>query len=135
MVVTCGAALVAMGCEKVGYNVASKDALIRELPDDASDVCYCLPVGRNPNTYFEFSTSEESFLKWVEQQPNVSKVDKSRFVVYRYSQYSPDADSRGLIEVADGHLYEWYDPADGDHGEHIAYDKDTGRTYYWGHEW
>ena len=93
------------------------------------------PSGETPTHISSLAHLKRAFSKWVEQQPNVSKVDKSRFVVYRYSQYSPDADSRGLIEVADGHLYKWYDPADGDHGEHIAYDKDTGRTYYWGHEW
>ncbi len=123
------------GCDgNVASNVAMKDFTIRELPGDASKIHFALNPGiRNPNSYFEFTTSETEFLQWATQQPNVARVDKAQFIVYRYSGYPGQSDDRGSIVVEDGYLFEWYNPSDGDHGEHIAYDKSTGRAYYWSH--
>ncbi|WP_146462488.1 hypothetical protein [Rubripirellula tenax] len=123
------------GCSgDVASNVPSKDFAIRELPDDASDIHFALNPGiRNPNSYFEFTTSETAFLAWAAHQPNVERVDKPQFIIYRYSDYPGETDDRGSIVVDDGYLFEWYNPNDGDHGEHIAYDRSTGRAYYWSH--
>ncbi|WP_413432599.1 hypothetical protein [Crateriforma spongiae] len=124
-----------VGCGgNVASNVAMEDFSIRELPGDASDIHFAVNPGmRNPNSYFEFTTSETEFLAWAGEQPNVERLDKTQFIVYRYSSYPGVTDDRGLIVVDDGYLFEWYNPTDGDHGEHIAYDKSTGRAYFWSH--
>jgi len=118
----------------VRSDVPADDFTLRTLPSDASAIHFAINPGiRNPNSYFEFTTSETEFLKWARQQPNVQQVVKTHFIVYRYAGYPGDADDRGSLVVEDGYLFEWYDPSDGDHGEHIAYDKATGRAYYWSH--
>lgn len=124
-----------VGCGgNVSSDVAIEDFTIRELPGDATDIHFALNPGiRNPSSYFEFTTSEAEFLAWASQQPNVERVDKAQFIIYRYSDYPGETDDRGSIVVDDGYLFEWYNPTDGDDGEHIAYDKSTGRTYYWSH--
>jgi hypothetical protein len=124
-----------VGCGgNVRFDVPAEDFAIRTLPNDASAIhCALNPGIRNPNSYFEFTTSESEFLNWARQQPNVEQIDKKQFIVYRYSDYPGDRDDRGSFVVEDGYLFEWYDPSDGDHGEHIAYDKSTGRAYYWAH--
>ena len=55
------------GCGgNVESNVAIEDFPIRELPSDASYIHFALNPGiRNPNSYFEFTTSETEFLSWI----------------------------------------------------------------------
>ncbi|OYP35202.1 hypothetical protein [Rhodopirellula sp. MGV] len=135
--VFCLPLVVAMlvGCGgNVASDVAIGDFAFRKLPGDASEIHFALHPGiRNPNSYFEFTTSETEFLAWAAQQPNVERVEKTQFIVYRYADYPGATDDRESLVVDDGYLFEWYNPTDGDQGECIAYDKAKGRAYYWSH--
>ena len=120
----------------IGYNVDPSKAP-RKLPLDAKEVHFATNPGfRNPNSYFEFSTSRSNFLEWAKQQPNVVQTKEiGSFIVYRYSKYPGENDQSGSAVVDEGLLFDWYDPNDGDFGEHIAYDTQTGRAYFWSHQW
>jgi hypothetical protein len=128
-------ALLLAGCGgNVGVNVP-RDACKRELPNDATAICFASNVGlRDPNVYLEFNTSESEFLDWIERQPNVALVEEEPpFRIGRFGAYPGDENHETSVLINDGLLFEWYDPNDGDHGEHIAFDRDTGRVYCWTH--
>lgn len=120
----------------VGFDVSAKDVPMRALPKGATNVHFADHPGvRNPNAYLEFSVSEAAFLAWARRQPNVRRDDKTSFIAYRWAHYPGDDDERGAVVVNDGYCFGWSDPMDGDHGEAIAYDKETGRVYCWWHDW
>jgi hypothetical protein len=124
-----------VGCGgNVGFNV-SRDACKRELPNDATAICFASNVGlRDPNVYLEFDTSEIEFLDWIKRQPNVVRVDKEPPIrIQRFGAYPGDESHETTVLINDGLLFEWYDPNDGDHGDHIAFDRDAGRVYCWTH--
>jgi len=114
--------------DRVTYN-ASRVWL--RLPDDATRINHFQPGAFGPNTYFEFDTSEESFLDWVGEYSNVTRSDRAGpYRIYRYNAYGPDADTSSEVTIMYGHLFEWTEE---DRGQRIAYDKDSGRAYYWSH--
>jgi hypothetical protein len=97
------------------------------LPQDAKNVSYHI-VPAWPSHWYEFDTSRQSFDHWVAQNgrllgPTVGRVRIEAF------DYSAGA-CLGSIEIADGVLYEWTEE---DRGQHLAYDRKTGRAYYYAH--
>lgn len=115
---------------QVTYN-ATRDDVWLQLPADATRINRYQPGAMGPNTYFEFDTSEESFLAWVGRYRNAKLVNHSGpHRIYRYSAYGPNADPNDAVTIMNGLLFEWLEE---DRGEHIAYDRDSGRAYYWSH--
>ena len=121
--------LVSMG-GSVGYNLRRDRVPIWGLPDDATNICYYLPPPLFPNTYYEFDTSESSFLAWAQEHSRVRPDAYRPIRIYRYAIYATDADHRSQISIESGYLFSWTEE---DRGVHLAYDKDTGRAYYWSH--
>jgi hypothetical protein len=97
------------------------------LPADATNISFLLPGLLGPETRFEFDTSEQSFIRWVREHPIVQPSTQHPIRILRYT---PGADQNHQITINNGYLYEWTEE---DRGEHLAYDKDTGRAYYRSH--
>lgn len=113
---------------RVGYNVSRSEAPIEGLPADATNISYFLPGAFGPNTFYEFNTSEESFLEWVQSYERLKPVEQGPHKVYRCNCYSPNGDDTRETTIVNGYLYEWFEE---DRGKCIAFDKDTSRAYYW----
>ena len=129
--VTCWIAVAMMPSSGTGLLVENvpldSSCPLESLPLEATDVAYHYGGGRNPNTFYEFKIDEDDFLNWVASLPRFKDVSGETDVTYRYNQKmgSPE-----FHQIANGYVYEWTHPTDGDCGEHIAYDKSNGRAYY-----
>ena len=115
---------------RVTYNASRDDVWLR-LPKGATRINHFQPVLFGANTFYEFDTSEESFLEWVKGYSNVTRSNHpAPYRIYRYHAYGPDADSSHIVTISSGHLFEWTEE---DRGLHIAYNKESGRAYFWSH--
>ncbi len=115
---------------RVTYN-ATRESVWMRLPEDATRINLFEPGAFGPNRYFEFDTSEESFLTWVREISTVERADyPAPYTIHRYTKYAPDADATYEVTIVNGHLFEWTEE---DMGQYIAYDADAGRAYYWSH--
>jgi hypothetical protein len=110
-----------------GYHVSRENAPIANLPADATEIDYYLYGILGPSTQYSFNTSEPSFLEWVKQFKHVKPVEKLRFSV---SDYVDLTGARVDVDIVNGYFFEY---SFEDSGTHIAYDKDTGRVYYFDH--
>ena len=62
--------------------------------------------------------------------PRFGKLNGKMLLVGRYS---PINKTIAQQHITDGHVYEWMDPSDGDHGEHLGFDRANNRVYYHHH--
>jgi hypothetical protein len=62
--------------DRVTYNAAREDVWL-QLPNDATRINHFQPGAFDPNSYFEFDTSEKSFLDWVGEYSNVTRLDRA----------------------------------------------------------
>ncbi|MDD4271040.1 MAG: hypothetical protein GXY25_21845 [Pirellulaceae bacterium] len=109
----------------------SADQTPLALPQGASDVCYWIYAG---TTAFEFSISEDEFLRWSEQQIARRRNDfkglepiGARFAMPRYRQWLPNAPPPHDVVIGGGYHYGWRQ-----RGRNVdyAYDAAAGRAYY-----
>lgn len=109
----------------------SADQTPLALPQGASDVCYWIYAG---TTAFEFSISEDEFLRWSEQQIARRRNDfkglepiRARFAMPRYRQWLPNAPPPHDVVIGGGYHYGWRQ-----RGRNVdyAYDAAAGRAYY-----
>lgn len=101
------------------------------LPPGASDVCYWIYAG---TTAFEFSISENDFLRWSEKQIGQRRKGfkglepiGARLTMPRYRQWLPNAPPPYDVIIEGGYHYGWQQ-----RGRNVdyAYDAAAGRAYY-----
>ena len=115
---------------KVAHNISRQDTWLK-LPNDASNISHFRPGTLGPITYYEFDTSEKSFVEWASKKRRVKPIPAAApFRIRRYPAYGPDADERSTVMIPNGLLYQWTEE---DRGSHYAYDRDSGRAYCWSH--
>lgn len=128
--------LLPYGCYKsfqtvIGTAETAESAPISGLPSNATEIQYYLPGAFGPNRIFEFKTTEEEFLKWVERarakDPKVGEIEEKEF---RMLRYSPSEDSLERVEIKDGLYSSWYYT---DQGKYFGFDRSTSKAYFWSH--
>lgn len=109
----------------------SADQTPLALPPGASDVCYWIYAG---TTAFEFSISENEFLRWSEKQIGQRRRGfkglepiGTRLTMPRYRQWLPNAPPPHDVIIEGGYHYGWEE-----RGRNVdyAYDAAAGRAYY-----
>jgi hypothetical protein len=117
----------------------SRDAAPFGLPPRASDVSYCR--GSRGTIAYEFSIDEGGFIEWVRsgigslecQSAGVElKPIVTPYRIRRYYAISLDLQGPDEIVIADGLYYAWYKE---DRGVYAAFDRKTGRAYYFAHSY
>lgn len=107
------------------------------LPKDAADVSYC--KGFRGTIAFEFSVGEASFRRWVESDIGSIESESSGvslrevtdpFTMRRYGALRRELNGPESVTVLDGLYYEW---SKEDRGVYAAFDRTTGRAYYYFH--
>lgn len=118
-----------MGPRSGEHLLASQTPLA--LPLAATDVCFWIYAG---TTAFEFSISEQGFLRWAEVQighrrkgfGGFERIGEAR-TIRRYRAWLTSAPPPSEASIEDGYHYGWQD-----HGRQVdyAYDLAAGRAYY-----
>ncbi len=107
------------------------------LPEAARNVSFCRGV--RGAIAFEFSVDEASFIEWVEsgvgslesQTAGVSVQRITRpYTILRYTALMPESKAPHTITLSNGLYYDW---SKADRGVHAAFDRTTGRAYYYFH--
>ncbi|MCA9261196.1 MAG: hypothetical protein KDA61_18400 [Planctomycetales bacterium] len=107
------------------------------LPSDARDVSFC--HGPRGTIAYEFGTAEASFVSWVEA--GIGSLESSAahvalrpingsYGIARYHRLNQKLDGPKSVEILDGLFYEWTKE---DRGVYAAYDRKSGRAYYFAH--
>ena len=124
------------GCYKsfqtrTGTAETAESAPIAGLPSNAKEIQYYLPGAFGPNRIFEFKTTEEEFIKWVDRErsrdPEVGELEEKEF---RMLRYSPSKNNLDWVEVNDGLYSSWYYT---DQGKYFGFDRSTSKAYFWSH--
>jgi hypothetical protein len=126
-----GARHLVQGLEPLIVEHASRDASPIRLPDDATDICFEKhPRGK---LLLEFSTTEKSFLAWIEKDPPFRsdlvrpvQAIARRYDIERYLRAAP----RAPHEVATLKRGWQYVSLGRAHDRTLAYDADARRVYY-----
>jgi hypothetical protein len=108
------------------------------LPDNATDVSY--HSGLRGTKAYEFTTDETAFRRWVEEgigsiESNRSSANLEEIVgehrIRRYRDFLPNqSDDDRQATIIDGLQYSWHQA---DRGVYAAFDRRTGRAYYYAH--
>jgi hypothetical protein len=107
------------------------------LPAGARDVSYC--QGFRGTIAYEFTVSEDQFVEWVESgigslESNAADVPlkpiAEPFTITRYYALTKKLEGPDSVTIKDGLLYRWTKE---DRGVYAAFDRATGRTYYFSH--
>lgn len=98
------------------------------LPAGASDISFARVTG--VVLAYEFNCDEADFRLWcaAERRP-LSEIDRPVSIA-RYISLAPDASDTERHWITSGLHYSWTDE---DRGVHAAYDRETGRGYYYSH--
>ena len=114
---------------KVGEHVSAKEAPF-DLPADATDVCYITRPAFEPNRAFEFSTSEDSFVRWAQGKGYYLKeIGPEPFRIFRYVLPTKSEAQNYEAIISKGLFYEeWTKP---DACTKTAYDREHQRAYWW----
>jgi MFS family permease len=113
----------------------SRDEVPFSLPDGAHDISYC--HGVRGTIAYEFSIDEPGFVNWVASgigtleseannvplRPIVAPYTIRRCYALSHELKGPDS-----VTIASGLYYHW---SQEDRGVYAAYDRTTGRAYYW----
>lgn len=115
----------------------SRDKAPFGLPPGARDVSYCqAPRG---TIAYEFSIDEDRFVRWVESgigslESNAAEVPlesiSETFTITRYYALMKNPKGPGSATIKDGRFYSWTKE---DRGVYAAFDRATGRAYYFAH--
>jgi len=116
--------------DETGSAPTAGKAPISSLPSDAKNISHSLPVF-GPNYTYEFDTSEKEFREWVANQkkPAMGPIRRERAEIVRYNAAIK---SEELVYNSDGLISEWTG-ARADIGQHMVYDLQKGRAYFWYH--
>ena len=114
---------------EVGEHVSAKDAPF-DLPADATDVCYVTRPAFWPNMAFEFSASEESFIRWAQDKGySLKEIGPELFGILRYVFVTKPGAQNYKVIISKGLFYEeWMEP---DACIKTAYDREHQRAYWW----
>lgn len=118
--------------EKKGVGLPSVDW----LPKEATDISYYFSYRNN---FYEFSISEEDFLKWVKEKGFENKgwqdldgtwKQLTSKIVFRYNYFEEKDFYKvaGEVEILDGIFLERRGRNGG--GYTVGYDRKTGRAYF-----
>ncbi|WP_269537474.1 hypothetical protein [Cerasicoccus fimbriatus] len=128
--------LLPYGCYKsfqteIGTAETAEAAIISGLPTNATEIQYYLPGAFGPNRVYEFKTTEEEFIKWVERErskdPNVGEIEVRGF---RMLRYSPSKESLDWVVIDNGLYSSWHYT---DQGKYFGFDRSTLKAYFWSH--
>lgn len=104
-----------------GRGVSRAAAPISGLPPDTSNINYRLGGAFDPiPACYEFDTSEQSFRDWAASKNWT--LEQAGGVMTRYDQ--------SQVTINRGLFYHWTEE---DSGVHAAFDRDTGRAYFYNH--
>lgn len=143
--------LVVAGCSivaaAVGYSVWTAPPQHAEhvtageaplgLPKGATDVSYC--QGSRGIIACEFTCDESAFIEWVDS--GIGSIESSSsgrrvqpitstYSITRYTHFMPHGRINASADIDNGLYYDW---SHEDRGVYAAYDRDTGRGYYYFH--
>jgi hypothetical protein len=107
------------------------------LPAGATDISYAR--GHRGTIAYEFSIDESGFREWVDS--GIGSIESqsagipvreifSPITMRRYYAYWPERNGPDRITIKSGLHYSW---SKEDRGVHAAYDRTTGRAYYYAH--
>jgi hypothetical protein len=117
-------------------NVSPSEANL-DLPVNAANVSLC--HGVRGTIAYEFDTDEQSFRQWVDdgigslesQRANIELAPiKGDYTMSRYYGLSSQLAGPDSVTIHDGLYYEW---SFEDRGVYAAFDRATGRAYYYAH--
>ncbi|QDU56895.1 hypothetical protein [Aeoliella mucimassa] len=117
-------------------HVAAKDVPFG-LPSNARDVSYC--QGVRGIIALEFSTDEDTFVDWFDSGIGSLESEAAhipvkpigdKYTITRYYRLTLDLVGPNSITLTDGLYYQWNKE---DRGVYAAYDRQTGRAYYYAH--
>ncbi len=101
------------------------------LPSSASDVCFYWPPAFGPNEACEFSVSEDAFLAWAADRNLVLQpIGENGLEVRRYIGFASPGHPEGRVHISEGWSNDWRFE---DRGRYWAFDRKTGRAYFWAH--
>jgi hypothetical protein len=115
----------------------SRDHAPFGLPATASDISFC--QGIRGTIAFEFTIAEDEFIAWVESgigslESNSANVAlqpiTTPYTIRRYYTLTRELTGPESITITKGLFYDW---SKEDRGVHAAYDRTTGRAYYFAH--
>lgn len=107
------------------------------LPVGASDISYCR--GFRGTVAYEFNIDEKAFVAWVESGIGSFESRAARvaiepiatpFSIPRYHSLASELKGPNSITITDGLYYAW---SKEDRGVNAAFDRTTGRAYYFAH--
>lgn len=109
-----------------GVHHTREEAGIGGLPQNATDVNHWMK-GTYPNRVYDFVTDEESFNTWrttfgsydLERQKLPFPVLTFDFTANKFVEH----------EITNGIVYYWHQP-EGDQSLTVAYDRESGRSYF-----
>lgn len=121
---------------KYAENVSSDRAPFG-LPSEATQVSFC--QGYRGTIACEFTIDERRFVDWVEAGIGSLESDSANiqvqmitipYSIRRYTSLAPHLNGSDSITIANGLYYEW---SKEDRGVYAAFDRTTGRAYYFAH--
>lgn len=113
--------------DKTGFVANREQSPIRKLPFDAKNISYCR---LSPNFYYEFDTSEEGFRKWVaEQKRAMGPIRREHASIMRCDYLTGES---SIYEIDDALISEWTG-TQADDGQHLVYDLENRRAFFWSH--
>lgn len=107
------------------------------LPANATDISFC--QGVRGTIAYEFTIDEDDFKAWVASgigsfESNAASVPvapiTTPYTIRRYNALTRDLTGPEEITITQGLYYDW---SKEDRGVHAAYDRTTGRAYYFAH--
>jgi hypothetical protein len=100
------------------------------VPPDATDVCYATRPTYSPNQNYEFTVSEESFMRWAkEHKYDLKEIEKKPYTILRYTfSISNTPYSERQVRIFNGLFYEICSMSGA--GIRVAYDRDRRRAYW-----
>lgn len=111
----------------IGTAASAGDAPIRGLPADAVNISYALG---GPNRLYEFDTAEANFRSWVaaEKRP-MGPIEQTSAAILRCDVAAKEFE---LLQIPEALVARWTG-SQADEGQHMVYDLQKGRAYYWRH--
>lgn len=115
----------------------TRDAAPFRLPEGARDVSFC--QGDRGTIAFEFSIDEDRFIRWVDSGIGSLESQSAHvplrsivepFTINRYYMLSKELTGPNTATITDGLYYRWRKE---DRGVEAAFDRPTGRAYYFAH--
>ncbi len=117
----------------------SRDRAPSGLPASAQHISFC--QGVRGTIAYEFTIDEEDFVAWVESGIGSLESDAANvpvqpiigtYTIDRYYALTADLTGPDSIAITNGLYYSW---SKEDRGVYAAFDRTTGRAYYYAHQY